>query len=319
MDSADADCATQEQLDLLAPLVSDQLGLPVAFHLIPYGRTLNEQINILQIITTNFSEGDEVSLDVTHGLRHLPMLTLVSSMYLQAAYKVVVKGIYYGALDMTVDQKTPVMELDGLLSITDWISALRAFDKDGDYGVFTPLLEGEGLAHQEAEHLRKAAFFERNFNVSRASGELNNFNKNLEDDLPGIGQLFTQQLRERIQWHRRTDMYARQRQLAEFYLEQSDYPRATIFAYEAFITNLIDREAGERDFDYDDRDFAKNMFIEGLRGDPSLKNFFLKLGRLRNALAHGNEPQDKEVKKILRDEQNLKENLSRLMKRLLNA
>lgn len=316
-ESADADCTTQAQLDQLAPLVSECLGLPVTLQLIPYGRDMAEQIDILQRMVGHIREGDQVSLDVTHGLRHLPMLTLVSAIYLQAAFKVMVKGIYYGALDMTRDKLTPVMHLDGLLNIVGWVAALHTFDKDGDYSVFADLLEQDGLSLNAVNHLRKAAYFERTFNVTNARTQLLGFAPSLNAGLPGIGRLFDEQLRARTEWHKGSDTYARQRELAYFYLRQRDYPRAAIFAFEAFLTHLVARDAGEREFDYDDRDHAESEFRAGNRGNPSLRKSFQRLEKLRNTLAHGNPSKDQQVQGIVKDENRLHQELLRLMDRLL--
>lgn len=113
------------------------------------------------------------------------------------------------------------------------------------------------------------------------------------------------------------DTFTRQRELAHFYLEQRDYPRAAIFAYETFLTGLVDKGKGEREFDYDDREWAEKAFLAGKRGNPALKDNYLLLEKLRNALAHGSPPKDKRVKAVLKDEQRLRQELENLIKRLL--
>jgi CRISPR-associated Csx2 family protein len=145
-ESADADRTTQEELDRLTSVVSEQLGLPVTLRLIPYGWDTDEQVGILQRMALDIAEGDAVTLDVTHGLRHLPMLAQMSALYLRRVKNVEVRGLYYGALDMTRDGVTPVMNLRGLLDIADWTGAVQSFDKDGDYGAFADRLDQDGLA-----------------------------------------------------------------------------------------------------------------------------------------------------------------------------
>ena len=123
--------------------------------------------------------GEQVSLDLTHGLRHLPMLGLLSAMYLQIAKKVTIEGIYYGAFDLIpksdINQFAPVLRLDGLLKIADWINALQGLDKTGDIAPFSELLQREGLNSETAGLLKKAAFFENNLNITQARGPLRKF------------------------------------------------------------------------------------------------------------------------------------------------
>jgi hypothetical protein len=38
-----------------------------------------------------------------------------------------------------------VLRLGGLLAMLDWVDALAPYDKDGDYGVFAPLLAADGM------------------------------------------------------------------------------------------------------------------------------------------------------------------------------
>lgn len=312
-ESADADCATQEQLNELQPLVSKRLGLPVILQLIPYGRDMAEQIDILRKMTGHIENHDRVSLDVTHGLRHLPILTLVSAMYLQTARKVTVDNIYYGALDMARDGSTPVMRLDGLLKISDWVTALHTFDKDGDYGVFTDLLQEQGLPTERAKLLSDAAFFERTTRVGLARGKLNRFEKALDQDaLQGIGQLFKSTLLQRIAWHREGRYYQRQRALALFNLEQGDYLRAAVFAFEAFITRQVIRGSGKPE-SFSDRARAKDDYETGRPRDKS----YCLLRDLRNHLAHGDAPVRSEVTQALDSEAKLREKLIQLIDELL--
>ncbi len=316
-ESADADRTTQQELDHLVPMVSERLKLPVKLGLIPYGRDLTEQLDILTIMASHFAPGQKASLDVTHGLRHLPMLAQLSALYLRSAVKVDIQGIYYGALDMTQDGLTPVMNLSGLLRIADWVGALHTFDKDGDYSVFANLLEQDGLPGAKANHLRRAAFLERTTNTRDARRELANFGVVLQQSLPGIGSLFADSLTHRTQWSRNHDLYAQQRIMAETYLEKRDYIRTAIFAYEAFITSLMKQT--EDVGDYRQRNKASDEYEKDLRDNqrrPFTQDYWL-LKNLRNNLAHGNEPADNRIQAIVTDEQRLRDELQRLIKSLL--
>ena len=59
-----------------------EVGVPVQCVLIPFARDTAEQIKVLTLLAEQVQEGECISLDVTHGFRHLPMLALVAARYL---------------------------------------------------------------------------------------------------------------------------------------------------------------------------------------------------------------------------------------------
>lgn len=318
IDAAAGDRVVQAQLDELAPRLEAALATEVRLRLIPYGRTLAEQVAILQLMTADLDPGDTVNLDVTHGLRHLPMLAQMSALYLRKARRVTIGGIHYGALDMTRDGVTPVMDLKGLLEIADWVGALHTFDKDGDYGVFADLLEADGLSETETAQLRRSAFLERTSNAYLAQRSLHTFTQSVTPDrFVGAASLFAAELEQRLDWHKKGDLYRWQSTLARQYLQRGDYIRTAIFGYEAFVTRLI--EPPEQDGEYTDRERAYKAYENDERGPVALKQDYFMLKNLRNALAHGNRPKDKKIAKIAEDPQRLPAELKRLLDRLLSG
>lgn len=67
---------------------------------------------------------------------------------------------------------TPVVKLDGLLRIYEWLRAMEQFNKDGDYGAFGALLTREGLP---GKLLTDAAFLERIANAPDARRKFDSF------------------------------------------------------------------------------------------------------------------------------------------------
>lgn len=305
INNADKDKVTQEQLNQLAPLLSKKLKIICELRIIPYGENDVEQTAILQEIAKGINKDDKVSLDVTHGLRHLPMITLTSTFYLKNVLKVQIEGIYYGAFDMRHRNAgvVPVLKLDGLLNIASWVSELDAFDKDGDYGVFTDLLVNDGMDKKQANLLKRASFYERNFNTAQANQILSTFQ--LPENLSGASELFKKPLQERLN-KAKGNLLERQKKFAEFYLNNGDYARATIFMFEAFITSQMENPS----HDYRERERAKDEYEKNMSDDYKL------LRNLRNTLAHGNEPNDK-IKSLVAEEDILKPKLKSLMKKLL--
>ncbi|MBZ4201782.1 MAG: TIGR02221 family CRISPR-associated protein [Methylovulum sp.] len=311
-EAVETDTVTQAQLEDFSHPVSQHLQVDCQLKRIPYGDNLTEQVEILQIMAAAIQAGDTVSLDLTHGLRHLPMLGLLSAMYLQTARHVMINGIYYGALDRTKDDLTPVMQLNGLLNITEWLHALDGFNKTGNLAPFSKLLQHDGMAPETAKYLEEAAFFENTLNIPNARSPLKKFTAATQNGLTGVGALFEDSLKERIAWHKEDNLYLRQRSNACFYLQQGDYLRAATLGYEALITRRVQQDKTVPKLDpqnYEHRQQIK---------DTLKKNDDYKLlNNLRNALAHGTRSDMAEVQRALSSKDTLHAELKRLFKALL--
>ena len=311
-EAVEFDNVNQAQLDAFSHPVSQSLQVDCLLKRIPYGDSLAEQIDILQIMASAIQPGDTVSLDLTHGLRHLPMLGLLSAMYLQTARSVTIAGIYYGALDRTKNHLTPVMQLDGLLNIAKWLHALDGFNKTGNLAPFSELLQQDGMTSEIANCLEEAAFFENTLNIPNARAPLKKFTAATKDGLPGIGALFETSLKERIAWHKEDNLYLRQRSNAYFYLQQGDYVRAATLGYEAFITRCVQQDKAVPKLDpqnYEHRQQIKDT----LKKNDAYK----QLNDLRNALAHGSRSAKAKVQHALSRQNYLQTELEQLFNQLL--
>ncbi|MGX2040914.1 TIGR02221 family CRISPR-associated protein [Methylocaldum sp. MU1018] len=296
-------------LDAVTPLVEQRLGIPAKLVLIPYAKTLEEQVEILRILATEIGSGEQVILDVTHGFRHLPMLSLVAARYLERINGNAIEEIYYGALEMTPPGgETPVLKLTGLLRLMDWIQALAAYDKDGDYGVFADLLRQEGFPGNQAEQLGKAAFFERTTNPARARPVLSGVFAGIETLNTAIGGLFRPELSERIRWFRPPNRDAWESELADASLARGDYLRTAIYLQEAFISQKVREQKGDTN-DFDTRDSARCRAKDD-------NESFRRLTHLRNAMAHGVKPDDKRTLATIKDEASLRSALKEIRKQL---
>jgi len=316
MDAVAAQRVDQPLLDHVAPLVERALGRPVQLLCIPFGRDAAEQRAILDAIAQAAPNG-QVSLDLTHGFRHLPMLGLLSAFVLDGLGRQVA-GLYYGAIDMSADDIAPVLRLDGLIAVQRWVDALASFEASGDYGLFAPLLERDGVPVDKARCLQEAAFFERTLNVSDAARKLNSFLPILDAPLPGASGLFQKRLKERLAWVREGDLAAQQRKLAFEYLKRGDYVRAVIFGYEGLLTRLC-REQARDPLDFAERKQVAEEFGRELRGGEHAdgkRDAFRTLSYLRNALAHGTPPYGEHLRRVLRDAQALRGEIEACLSRL---
>lgn len=291
---------TQDDLKPFEDYLSQKLNTQVYCVLTSFARDTKEQADILLKLEHYLDSNEEAILDVTHGFRHLPMLALVAARFLKRIKNIDVQHIYYGAFDMKKDDKCPILDLDGMLSMLDWVDALTTFDKDGDYGQFADLLVQENFDKNKARLLKEASFFERTTNSSKASEKLNTIFKDLENFNSPIFDLFKPQLIKRLTWFRESNRGLREQQLAKEYLERKDYLRAVVYAMEGIISNAI----------YQDKDDINNYDVRNKKSDELAKNSqsFKELRPLRNTLAHGNRNHSK-VSELTGDEKKLSQNL----------
>ncbi len=311
----------QKHLDRVASLMCRAVGCEVVPRLIPFGRNEDEQYKILDVIANNVPEGT-VNFDLTHGFRHFGMIGFLSVFMLSRVRGLEVKNLWYGALDMTQEDITPVLQLDGLDRVRQWLDALNRFDATGDYRVFGSLLTKDGMEVDKAKHLENAAFHERTFNLSQAADEIRKFRRVLEPNLVGASGLFHQRLADRLAWVDLNGLSRQQAELARQYLKRRDYVRAALFAWEAIVT-LVCEAKGHDPINRDNRrDLEILVEVQQLSlgagqelGDN--REACENLNQIRNALAHGTLPNAKRVQKILMNEQKLHKTLQKAFDTLL--
>lgn len=311
IDAVAAEQVSAQVLEQHAQQLSDKLGLPVQCVLIPFARDTAEQVQVLTRLADHVSAAENLSLDVTHSFRHLPMLALVAARYLSHVKKVTVSELYYGALEMTVKgEETPVLRLSGLLRMLDWVEALATYDKDGDYGVFAPLLTADGMESNRTNLLEKAAFFERTSNPVKAREALSSVFASIEQHHGGLSDLFRDELCKRIDWFRAPERHQWEAALANASLQRQDYLRAALFLFESVCTRAVVEQRLGDPGDFDNRNEAYNNLKQG---NSSAK----KLEYLRNSLAHGVRPRDEREAADLRSREQLAATLHRLADNLL--
>ncbi len=311
VDAVEGKRVSQSMLDDLAEPLSHHLGCEASPRVIPYCRDTAEQAEVLRILADEVGRGDRIDLDVTHGFRHLPMLGLLAALHLRRVRDARIRDIWYGAFDPDTEQ-APVTRLGGLLDIADWLDALSAYERGGDYGVFADLIGGEigGL-------LAEASFLEGVARVGQARSRLR---KALEllagaDDDPALN-LFRDELERRIGWARGDNYYLRQRELAREYLKNKRYRDAVLTGWEAFTTRLLQEDGGRFDPDnHAHRERARNAFRNRRKSEryPA----FDSLNRLRNAVAHGSQPKGDEVLRALSSRREMEQLLEALFATLL--
>lgn len=309
IDAVTSEAVTPALLAVHEQRLTEKLGIPVQCLLIPYARNEQEQTAILTALASAISQGESITLDVTHGFRHLPMLALVAARFLTHVRKVKVDEVYYGALEMTSRDtgETPVLQLGGMLQMLDWVEALAVYEGSGNYGVFADLLKTDGMDANRSNLLAQGAYFERNSNPVQAKDKLTGAYNHVRDHQGPLGNLFKDALTEHIDWFRHGNRADWELALADRYLERQDYLRAITYLYESHVSYAVWNNRGDLN-DYNDRETARKN-VE--------KNDNVRLlTNLRNAMAHGVRADNRDAKRLLQDQQALDKKLRTLRKAL---
>jgi CRISPR-associated Csx2 family protein len=283
----------QACLDSVAGLMSRALGVETRPRLIGFARSEREQVELLFAILAEagaLGPDDEISIDVTHGFRHFPMLGLLAAMYFEVARGSKIGRVYYGAFEMREpDGAVPVIRLDGLLQLGRWIRALHAYGEDGDFGRFAALLKKDGVIRDDGgETLQQLAYFESTAQVGRAQDAAVNFRASAGSNWGGVSALFEDDLLRRLPQPGEST-YRGLRALAFQNLGRGDYLRAAIDGFEALEERIASGYTLTK---------AERQARHDLR---NLRNALAHAGDHAHGAARGALPDRRNVEVFLRD------------------
>jgi len=302
IDAVERKAVDTAMLRPLEALLSDSKGYRVELQIVPYANTPAEQIALVAQIADNVASGELAHLDVTHGFRHLPMVALLALLQLRIVKRIKPGKVLYGAFDPD-NGAGHIHDLGGLLHIGDWFAALSTHQKDGDYGVFAPLLQADGLPDKAADELKRAAFYERTLDSDQARRHLRTVRQPLRDLNAGLSVLFRDRLLEEFAWVDSPQDHQRQFRQARRCVEVGDYLRAIVLAFEASISKAC-YALGKNPGQPDARKYALER-MQALNPEPEP---FRDLRKKRNALAHGERDA-----KLFRDDDDARKQLFKLI------
>ncbi len=147
----------------------EKLNLPFAVEDIPIsdGNTESEIWGIFDTVYNLLHENDELYIDITHGFRYLPMLSIVLANYGKLLKNITVKSISYGNYESR-DKKSneaPIIDLTAFSQLQDWTNAANIFINHGNLDSLalltkqeiTPLLAKTKGKNKTASTLRNLA------------------------------------------------------------------------------------------------------------------------------------------------------------------
>lgn len=144
LDLLDPDDIPSRLVALLTPLAKEQVwnsfrsactarGVECSALDIPDGTTTADITATLHRIAAAVPQGCKLVLDLTHGYRHLPFLFYPLCLYLSAFRGVRIVSAWYGRLEGgEPGTPKPLIRLDPLLQLPEWLYAVRVFVDTGN-------------------------------------------------------------------------------------------------------------------------------------------------------------------------------------------
>lgn len=157
--------AEEEDYSGLHEIVTDMaLRAQVREVRVPEGKDEQEIWNVFITVYEQLEEGDELYLDITHGLRYLPMFMLVLSNYARFLKKTNVVAVSYGSFETRNIETnvTPIVDLMPLVQLQQWTYAAGQYLDNGYAGSLNelcekglkPLLENSDTRDKQTSNLR---------------------------------------------------------------------------------------------------------------------------------------------------------------------
>lgn len=283
-------------LNDLAVQYSALLGVPVTNQLIGFGMTPGEQAAFVAMVAEHVQPGDTVHFDVTHGLRHLPMLAFIAALAVRTLRRAVIGGIWYGAYELRNEPDSlaitgapgmsPMLKLDGLLSMAGWLAALNVFDATGNVGAFAQPLREEGKS-AVAKELDDAAFDERVAATLTATQSAAIALEALENVHSGVAAVVRPAIESRLAWAGSSAEDTAGFAHAVRFVEAGNEARAATLIYETSLA-LLARRAG---LSVNERNLpeAVSLACKIMERDNASRAYaaaYLDMKNLRNALVH---------------------------------
>jgi CRISPR-associated DxTHG motif protein len=298
------------------------------------GKNSEEVWQIFDVIAKVVPENAQLYIDITHGLRHLPMLLVMAAAYLRAAKNVTIRSISYGAFDLRRtnsdgDVECDVFELLPFVELFDWASAAKMFQETGNASQLAYLLRSTGarLGEEAREQINSVAQQLDEVNLAlevarpeEAMQKAHSVTQALEASAERI-QTYAKPFSllkgllksafERISLPRLgsiDDRLQGQRKLIAWYFERGRIALATILTREWMISSEMRRRGEQEIFQHGRRQaiadqLSQNPPADASEGDRRRHNLWIMLRDVRNQIAHAaqsEQPQQPESKRARR-------------------
>lgn len=282
---------------MLAKLPEDIRGAiscgEVLCEVVPNAVDRSGQEAFMRAVIKNLLPGDRIILDVTHGLRHLPVLSAFLLNALRWLEDVRLEDMYYGALDLrSKDGVAPVVNLRIAADYADMGAAMAVFETTGSYRALAPHFE------EHRERMERVDFLEGIHRLDSAKDDALALHGAFQGAVDGEGDPYRSGVIERIRdewrWAANDAPERHMLEQARRFLGHGEYLKCASILQEVFYIHIerLHPEADHRDPKARAKRLREHMVARGIREELSKKEAgkrytrFDRLGQLRNALMH---------------------------------
>ena len=277
---------TQDDLDNAPDILKSELNAELV--LIPYASKPDEQNEFIATVCDRLQSGEDVILDVTHGLRHHPLMMSFVTMGLWWLKGVKVTEVYYGAFDLRAQNegRTPVYELSVCRELSEKSNALATYKTTGNFRAMGDVFpEQRGL-------LEQVSFFEDIGKMGEAKKPAAKLKTALSDTskMDKWDGEIARNLVGAFEWTDNDKYIDRCYEKACFFFGNKEYLKSVLMLYEAFLRKAMNYCGFVFDGSFDCK--AKEETEKELRKKLSQGelDLYYDFKNLRNSLAHGTQP-----------------------------
>ncbi len=292
---------SQDKLDAWEKIITDNLAnTEVKCRKVGYAADSVSNNAIFREILDSVNDKDRVVFDVTHGLRHQPIITSSVIMYLRYLKNITDVEFYYGAKDL--DGK--VIKLDFCNELLKATEAVAIFEQTGNYEQIGKQLK---MTNGFDTDISKALFADEMHKADKETPsriieklEQTNFdNKPLNESLANF-------LKKALSWARNDSFAERLKEKAENAFKNGQYFKAIASLWEGLGVASCDvAKKNEHGNQIDPNDFKQRNWAvkrrEGYRLQEDNDNQLKNVEHLRNTVLHGSVDKKEKIQEATED------------------
>ena len=284
---------TQEILNKWQKALSEKLGIQVFCSLAGDCMTQESQEAVYQALNNVVQDGDNIVMDITHGLRHQPVLTSFMVMFLRWYRNVKKVEIYSGVLELGAQ----VVKLDMCNQILESTEALAIYQNTGNYA---PMGKCLNVSDDYATNISVLSFADE---INRADRRTPvKLKAEIESaTLNPIQNSLRQPIEEALNWTTKENLAKRLGYKARKSFEHKQYLKAITLLWEALLVAGCRRYIIPNPDSIRSRHESEDKLYKRLKhGD---RETLKKIEWLRNSVVHSSRTSDADVQKALNDEE----------------
>lgn len=264
-------------------------------------------------ILDKVEDGDTIYIDISHAFRSLALMSFLMIQFGHGIKnkKFNIGGIYYGMLEATKNDITPIVDLKIFYDLMEWIKAIDAFKNYGHADLLVKLFDSE----ENIKSQTRDTFNQFDINLSMANmSALRSFIDNAKRVLPvmetsnnHIVRLISPDILDFIKRLDKPKTSDFQLELAKWFYDNTNYALSYIVLLEALVTKECELN-GLDIHEESERKKAKNLLWNT---SNKIKKIYKSIAGTRNNIAH---QKSSTSTNTIKDVENLKEYLMEVTK-----